>query len=286
MGCITSKSVDIQPVLMAGLDAAGRTTLLFKLSMKSFTGQPSPTIGFNVETVKHHHVPLRFWDVGGASAVRQMWKHYLPASSCVYVVDSTDRKRLAESAKVYNDYLCTIVARNTPILVVVSKTDNSDGLSLSEVADALNLFSQTRPWYILGSSNVPGEGIDRILDWSASATQGFSDGTFSITDHGLFPTWSPQTNAQFPSEFRRVVKTLLLIAGKSRGAARYPQAGLGRLPKEVLYQIVARLAAVRYAPKKQLPRQLPMQDGRIPSAVEGVPENVRQKIGLLSAVDE
>ena len=39
-------------IVMLGLDAAGKTTILYKLKLDE-TVSTIPTIGFNVETVKH-----------------------------------------------------------------------------------------------------------------------------------------------------------------------------------------------------------------------------------------
>ena len=50
---------------MLGLDAAGKTTILYKLKLNE-TISTIPTIGFNVETVKPcKGLELTVWDVGG-----------------------------------------------------------------------------------------------------------------------------------------------------------------------------------------------------------------------------
>jgi ADP-ribosylation factor protein 1 len=51
-------------ILIVGLDAAGKTTLLYKLK----TGErvvTVPTIGFNIESVQYKNVNFTVWDVGG-----------------------------------------------------------------------------------------------------------------------------------------------------------------------------------------------------------------------------
>lgn len=47
-----------------GLDAAGKTTLLYKLKLGEVV-QTIPTIGFNVETIEFKGLQLTSWDVGG-----------------------------------------------------------------------------------------------------------------------------------------------------------------------------------------------------------------------------
>jgi len=43
-------------LLLLGLDAAGKTTILYRLKMGDETFCTIPTIGFNVETVTYHNV--------------------------------------------------------------------------------------------------------------------------------------------------------------------------------------------------------------------------------------
>lgn len=62
-------------LLMLGLDAAGKTTILYKLKL----GQDVttiPTVGFNVETVTYKKVKFNVWDVGGQDKIRPLWRHY------------------------------------------------------------------------------------------------------------------------------------------------------------------------------------------------------------------
>lgn len=62
-------------ILMLGLDAAGKTTVLYKLKLgQSVT--TIPTVGFNVETVTYKNVKFNVWDVGGQDKIRPLWRHY------------------------------------------------------------------------------------------------------------------------------------------------------------------------------------------------------------------
>ena len=63
-------------ILMLGLDAAGKTTILYKLKLNENV-TTIPTIGFNVETVTPvKNVTFTVWDVGGQEKIRQLWRHY------------------------------------------------------------------------------------------------------------------------------------------------------------------------------------------------------------------
>src|ERR1043165_10208569 len=75
-------------ILMVGLDAAGKTTVLYKLKLGEIV-TTIPTIGFNVETVKYKNINFTVWDVGGQDKIRPLWRHYYANThGVIYVVDS------------------------------------------------------------------------------------------------------------------------------------------------------------------------------------------------------
>ena len=47
-------------ILMVGLDAAGKTTILYKLKLGQHVNT-IPTVGFNVETVNYKNVKFNVW---------------------------------------------------------------------------------------------------------------------------------------------------------------------------------------------------------------------------------
>ena len=48
-------------ILMVGLDAAGKTTILYKLKLGEVVSS-IPTSGFNVETVEYNNLSFTVWD--------------------------------------------------------------------------------------------------------------------------------------------------------------------------------------------------------------------------------
>ena len=56
-------------IAMLGLDAAGKTTVLYKLKIDE-TVTTIPTVGFNVEEVNFHNLTMTVWDVGGQKIIR------------------------------------------------------------------------------------------------------------------------------------------------------------------------------------------------------------------------
>ncbi|CAE8673505.1 unnamed protein product, partial [Polarella glacialis] len=84
-------------ILMLGLDNAGKTTILKKLSEEDIS-HIMPTQGFNIKSLVHDGFKLNVWDIGGQKTIRPYWSNYFESSDAlVYVVDSSDRRRLEES---------------------------------------------------------------------------------------------------------------------------------------------------------------------------------------------
>ena len=50
-------------IAMLGLDAAGKTTILYKLKINENI-TTIPTVGFNVEEINFHNLTMTVWDVG------------------------------------------------------------------------------------------------------------------------------------------------------------------------------------------------------------------------------
>ncbi|KAK6174672.1 hypothetical protein SNE40_017905 [Patella caerulea] len=169
MGFLFSKLADIYAdfkndparILMVGLDAAGKTTLLYKIKLDENV-MTIPTIGFNVETVSPvKGVTFTMWDVGGQDKIRPLWRHYFQNSDAVlYVVDSADHERLQEA----QDELMTVCdsdeMRGVPIVVLANKQDLNGAMSASALIDGLNLRKFTdRKWFVQGTCAVTGDGI-------------------------------------------------------------------------------------------------------------------------------
>ncbi|XP_052105352.1 ADP-ribosylation factor-like [Mytilus californianus] len=152
-------------VLMLGLDAAGKTTILYKIKLNE-TVATIPTIGFNVETVNPcKGVSFTVWDVGGQDRIRPLWRHYFQnTEGLLYIIDSNDRERMAEAREELYGILQNDEMRNVPLVVVANKQDLPNALSPSQVAEGLHLHKLTgHKWFIHGSCASTGEGIYESL---------------------------------------------------------------------------------------------------------------------------
>merc|ERR1711963_823800 len=85
-------------ILMVGLDAAGKTTILYKLKLGEVV-TTIPTIGFNVETVEYKNISFTVWDFGGQDKIRKLWRCYYHANTqgLIFVIDSNDRDRIEDA---------------------------------------------------------------------------------------------------------------------------------------------------------------------------------------------
>ena len=151
---------------MVGLDAAGKTTILYKLKLGEVV-TTIPTIGFNVEAVTYKNVTFTVWDVGGQDKIRPLWRHYYEdAQGVIFVVDSNDSSRFAEARNELQSMLSEPDLREATLLVYANKQDLPNAKSVAEVTDALQLSSlKGRKWYIQGCCGPSGQGLYEGLDW-------------------------------------------------------------------------------------------------------------------------
>ena len=156
-------------VVMLGLDAAGKTTILYKLHIGEVL-TTVPTIGFNVEKVQYKNVVFTVWDVGGQEKLRPLWRHYFNnTDGLIFVIDSQDRDRIARASQEFKSIIEDPLMRNSAILVFANKQDMKGCLTSAEVCQALGLpeLPKTRKWHVQGAVAIRGEGLYEGLDWLA-----------------------------------------------------------------------------------------------------------------------
>ena len=117
-------------ILMVGLDAAGKTTILYKLKLGEVV-TTIPTIGFNVETVEYKNLSFTVWDVGGQDKIRPLWRHYYQGTNgLIYVVDSNDRDRIEDAREELTKMLNEDEMRDAVLLVFANKQAGASVLCL------------------------------------------------------------------------------------------------------------------------------------------------------------
>lgn len=160
-------------ILMLGLDAAGKTTSLYKMKLGEIVTS-IPTIGFNVETVTFKNVNLVTWDVGGRDKIRPLYRHYYSnTDALVCVIDSNDRERFDDALEetigrtVNEDEL-----RDVPYLILANKQDLPGAMKPEEVDEKIRErgYLKTRTWAVFGTSAVsPIDNLHDAFTWLTDA---------------------------------------------------------------------------------------------------------------------
>ena len=118
---------------MLGLDAAGKTTILYKLKVGEVV-TTIPTIGFNVETVEYRDVTFQVWDVGGQDKIRKLWRHYyIGTTGIIFVVDAADKHRMGTVREELDAILGADEMRGASLLVYANKQDLPGAMPTAEV---------------------------------------------------------------------------------------------------------------------------------------------------------
>ncbi|XP_029450322.1 ADP-ribosylation factor-like [Rhinatrema bivittatum] len=148
-------------ILLLGLDAAGKTTIIYKLKLNE-TVTTIPTIGFNVETVEPiKNVTFTVWDVGGQQKIRILWKHYFTnTDGLVFVVDSADSERFIEAKSELKAILDNDEMKGVPYVVLANKQDLPGARSPHELVEELGLSKlRGHEWHVQGCCATNGDGL-------------------------------------------------------------------------------------------------------------------------------
>jgi len=153
-------------MVMIGLDAAGKTTVLYKLKLGEVL-TTVPTIGFNVETVEYKNISFTVWDIGGQDKIRKLWRYYYQGTDgAIFIVDSSDRDRIEDAREELFKMLDDGEMRSAVVLVFANKQDLPGAMDTSEVADKLGLTNlRNRQWFIQSACATKGDGLYEGLNW-------------------------------------------------------------------------------------------------------------------------
>ena len=159
------KQKEPKRIVMIGLDAAGKTTITYKLKLGENINA-IPTIGFNVETIKINNMKMNIWDLGAQSKIIELWPHYYKEADClIYVVDSSDRRRLKTAKELVWKAIEDEDLKDVPILIFANKQDLGV-MNTQEIVSGLGLEElKGRPWYVQGCSAISGDGLFEGFEW-------------------------------------------------------------------------------------------------------------------------
>ena len=185
-------------ILMVGLDASGKTSILYRLKL----GKPKktiPTIGFShVETLEYKNIAFTVWDVG--QKLRALWRYFAntrrAAQFCsafahfgailrnsaqffepvpipqalIFVVDSSDRARLQEAAEELHRLIHEEELKDALLLVFANKQDLPGACNAAEISEQMRLYPPhiSKSCYIQSCCATTGDGLYEGLDWLSS----------------------------------------------------------------------------------------------------------------------
>jgi ADP-ribosylation factor-like protein 2 len=158
-------------ILILGLDNAGKTTILRRLTAESID-TIEPTLGFNIKTLDYKSYHLNIWDVGGQKTIRAYWRNYFEKTDgVIWVVDSADVARLEICRSELEGLLMQEKLVGASLLIMANKQDVGGALGADEIATVLGLESEEKGIFenrhvsIRGCSAVSGEGLVEGVDW-------------------------------------------------------------------------------------------------------------------------
>ncbi|CAJ1397406.1 unnamed protein product [Effrenium voratum] len=164
-------------ILMLGLDAAGKTTILYRLKLAEVvttiptvaqlcSGTFCSLIFYQLE-VEYKNIRFTVWDVGGQDKIRKLWRHYFRGTDgLIYVVDSSDRERIQDAKEELQKMLAEQEMENAALLVLANKQDLPNAMPAAEVMEKLELQKlRHRQWFIQSTCAPTGDGLYEGLDW-------------------------------------------------------------------------------------------------------------------------
>ena len=158
-------------ILMVGLDNSGKTSILYQIKIGDLVNT-TPTIGFNLETIKYKGLNISIWDIGGnniiyENKVRQLWKHYYQnTDGIIFVIDSNDKERFEQAKEALSLLISNDEFKNVPLLVLANKQDLNMAYLPTKIIEILDMAKiKDNKWLVQGTSAINGKGIKEGFDW-------------------------------------------------------------------------------------------------------------------------
>ncbi|KAF2502465.1 ARF/SAR superfamily [Lophium mytilinum] len=159
-------------IIISGLDAAGKSTILYQIFEETRIVTTMPTIGLTLETISHYETTFTSFDVGGSGStymLRMLKYVYTDFDDCcgiIWVVDSNDRERTPDVKKELWSFLNEWLPGAVPILVVANKQDLPNAMSVGDIERELKLHEiKGRRWHVQGTKALTRDGIRECLEW-------------------------------------------------------------------------------------------------------------------------
>eukprot|EP00028_Trichosphaerium_sp_Am-I-7-wt_P014946 CAMPEP_0168510964 /NCGR_PEP_ID=MMETSP0405-20121227/1804_1 /TAXON_ID=498012 /ORGANISM="Trichosphaerium sp, Strain Am-I-7 wt" /LENGTH=157 /DNA_ID=CAMNT_0008528953 /DNA_START=125 /DNA_END=598 /DNA_ORIENTATION=- len=157
---------------MTGLDAAGKTSILYSLTRGQIVTE-IPTVGFNVEKAKAQNFDFTVFDVDRKETA-QWDQYFVDTDAVIFVVDAHDSDRFIEAKEALKWIRKREGMQNVLILVYANKQDLPGAVTKEKLTNVLELTegASSQSWYVQESSVKEERGIKNGLEW---ITETFAD---------------------------------------------------------------------------------------------------------------
>ena len=117
-----------------------------------------------------NNLKLNVWDIGGQQSIRPYWRNYYEKTDAViYVIDSSDDKRLDETGTELSGLLTESKLKGVPLLVFTNKQDLLNAKEGKVIIADLKLRTiiKDRKWATVecSASKAEDTGIERGIRW-------------------------------------------------------------------------------------------------------------------------
>ncbi len=173
MGFILSKIIEFFTksrnnfrIIILGMQNAGKTTILYRLSLGTIV-KTTPTIGSNVEEITYNNATFQAWDLGGQESTRSLWDvYYMNTDAVVYVIDSQDDEYFEESKEQFHKLLEHPSLKSSLILIFANKQDLQGAKTVNKIIQDYELDKiKSHIWHIQSCSALKGEGLVTGIKW-------------------------------------------------------------------------------------------------------------------------
>lgn len=167
----------IGSIIMLGISAVGKTSIINRLITGKFNENVRPTLSPQILKMLYERIDFRVYDVGGQVKLRKKWKTVLTQpDSIVFVIDSSaDVELHMEAAKEFKDMMnhyfhgdtSVNLDENTPVLIMANKIDLKPDFSEESVKNMYKPHELLNKYHLGFCSALTGAGLEEGFQWLA-----------------------------------------------------------------------------------------------------------------------
>ncbi|OAQ59954.1 ADP-ribosylation factor-like protein [Pochonia chlamydosporia 170] len=154
-------------VVVTGLKNAGKTSLLKVLMGGEFTFDSTPTMRHSTKRLHRDNVTLICRDISSHPKSRRLQERYCHGVDVIiFIVDMSDIPLISQAKYELHGLMSKESLRGVPLLVLGSKFDLPQKLSMDELIDELDLAKiRSRAVYCYGISAKERINLDEVIQF-------------------------------------------------------------------------------------------------------------------------